>query len=128
MRCFIWLLISVVLSIPFSSASAEEIKLKASEIKELLTGNTALGTWNGTAYRQFFHKDGSTIYATKNNRSSLGQWGVNYTSDTYESLWNEARWDSYDVLRNGHELHWRDGDLRRYAFQILPGQQLLWPE
>ena len=49
----------LVLALP---AQAQSVKLKAHEIDTLLSGNTAVGKWDGTAYRQFFDADGTTIY------------------------------------------------------------------
>ncbi len=108
-------------------AIAAPVVLTANEIKKLLAGNTAIGKWNGREYRQYFNADGTTIYATKNTKSSLGRWGVNYKLNTYESLWNEARWDSYQVMRDGDVLFWRDADQKQYQFKVLSGQQLVWP-
>ena len=55
------------------SAMAQSVKLSADQISELLTGNTAIGVWEGVPYRQFFAADGSTIYAQAQARSTLGQ-------------------------------------------------------
>lgn len=108
--------------------SAEAMVVNADEIIKLLTGNTAIGAWNGTDYRQYFHEDGSTIYATRNSQSSLGKWRVDTTNNIYQSLWNEGRWDSYMVLRNGEDLLWLDVGKVTYSFKVLPGQQLVWSQ
>ena len=109
-------------------ASADAVTVKADEITKLLTGNTVIGNWNDTEYRQYFHEDGTTIYATRNSRSSLGKWRVDITNNTYQSLWNEDKWDSYNVIRNGSDLLWLDTDQITYSFKVLPGQQLVWPQ
>lgn len=109
-------------------ASADAVVVKADEIKELLTGNTAIGNWNGTEYRQYFHANGTTIYSTRNSRSSLGKWRVDATNGTYQSLWNEGKWDSYTILRDGEDLLWLDAGQVTYSFRVLSGQQLVWSQ
>jgi len=75
-----------------TAAIADKKTLTAAEIKELLTGNTAVGTWIDHEYRQYFGTDGSTIYAQKNTRSSVGRWRTNSARNHYESWWERIEW------------------------------------
>ena len=68
--------------------AAQSVKLQTLEITALLLGNTAVGTWAGANYRQYFDPDGTTIYAVDGSRSTLGEWRVQ--DGTYESLWQNA--------------------------------------
>jgi hypothetical protein len=68
-----------------SGAMAQSVKLTADQIVELLSGNTAVGTWEGAQYRQYFASDGSTIYAQPQARSILGQWRVDADRDEYQN-------------------------------------------
>lgn len=36
------------------TAQAQAVKLSGDDIRDLLTGNTAIGRWEGAKYRQFF--------------------------------------------------------------------------
>ena len=111
-----------------SAANADERTLKALEIKDLLTGNTAVGEWLGTRYRQFFDDDGSTIYAQENTRSSLGKWRVSFAKNQYQSWWERVGWGGgYSIVVRGNVYYWvaADGTTAPQAFEVLPGQQLL---
>ena len=37
------------------------VALSAAQIDSLLSGNTAVGAWSGTAYRQYFDASGTTL-------------------------------------------------------------------
>lgn len=109
-----------------SYAIAEPVILSANEIQKLLVGNTAKGLWQGGAYRQFFNKDGSTIYAPQRAQSVLGKWRVNPSNDRYESWWQFSGWESYRVVRDDGNLFWLDDEDAKQLFIVLPGQQLIW--
>ncbi len=66
--------------------AAQSVKLKAHEIEALLTGNTAIGTWDGAPYRQYFGSDGTTIYAQEGSRSARGEWRVDGERDEYRAF------------------------------------------
>ena len=51
------------LFIIISNAAAGDKTLNASQIQELISGNTAIGRWVDHHYRQYFDQNGTTIYA-----------------------------------------------------------------
>lgn len=110
----------------------DEVTLTATEIEDLLTGNTAIGRWSSTYsshnYRQFFGADGSTIYAQEGARSALGRWRINSKANHYESWWERAGWGAgYSILLKEGVYYWVSsvGGIEPQAFEILPGSQLL---
>lgn len=108
---------------------ADELqRLSASEIKELLSGKTAIGQWDGKNYRQYFREDGITIYAQQGSRSSRGKWRVDTTENTYQSLWEVGGWASYPVARSGEKLYWLSSSLPPQSFKVVEGEQLVAPD
>jgi len=116
----------VVLLAGVSTAAAEQVYVKAAEIQTLLAGNTIQGTWFGDEYRQYFYKDGKTIYAPRNSKSAVGKWRVNEAENTYESWWERSGWESYRVVEENGTLFWLGEGNKPEAFVILPGEQLVW--
>lgn len=109
-------------------AFAEDVKLTATEIADLLRGNTAIGLWQGTLYRQHFNADGSTIYAAKDQRSTLGKWRVDPARDVYESWWEGSGWEAWGIIRRDGDLYWVGPGIDPEPFKIIEGQQLVWPD
>ena len=106
--------------------AAQSVKLKAHEIEALLSGNTAVGKWDGQPYRQFFDPDGSTIYAQKGARSALGEWRVDSERDEYQSIWpRDADWESLFVMEFAGDFFWVSKSTPPTPFRILEGQQLV---
>ena len=119
-------MLSILAATPL--AFAQEAPLTASEIATLLRGNTAIGTWQGTEYRQYFNADGSTIYAAKGQRSTLGEWRVDPARDLYESWWEGSGWEAWGVIRRDGALFWIGPEINAEPFRMIEGQQLVWPE
>jgi len=112
-------------------ANASEKTLTASEIKQLLTGNTAVGHWVDHNYRQYFGDDGATIYAQEHTRSSLGKWRVNQENNHYESWWERAGWGAgYSITLKDNVYYWVSsvGSTEPQAFEVVPGSQLIFNE
>ena len=104
--------------------AAQSVKLQTLEITALLSGNTAVGTWAGANYRQYFDPDGTTIYAVDGSRSTLGEWRVQ--DDTYESLWqNDAEWEGWFVMEFGGDFYWVSKKTPPTPFSVLDGNQLV---
>lgn len=109
-----------------SPAMAQSVKLKAHEIEALLSGNTAVGQWNGIPYRQFFDADGSTIYAQEGARSALGQWRVDLENDEYQSIWpRDAEWEGWFVMEYASAFYWVSKSTPPTPFRVEEGQQLV---
>lgn len=121
----LYLMVSVVLFA--NAAGADPVSLTAGEIEMLLGGNTALGDWQGDTYRQYFAADGATIYAVEGRRSARGRWRVVEETGAYESWWPGSGWDVFAVLREGDALIWMDSEGARFGFEVVEGQQLLFP-
>ena len=109
-----------------SALADEGDYLKAAEIESLLAGNTIEGIWGRSSYKQFFDKNGFTLYAPDNGRRDEGRWRVNADADTYESWWRSTGWTPYRIRREGETLLWVDGEGREYAFTVTEGRQITW--
>ncbi|MDA7424873.1 hypothetical protein [Thalassococcus lentus] len=116
---------SLVLGVWSSQADAQAVKLTGAEIRDLLTGNTAVGRWEGAKYRQFFGADGVTIYAQEGARSTRGEWRVDDAAQEYQSIWpRDAEWEGWFVMEFGDTFYWVSKKTPPTPFQILEGQQL----
>lgn len=106
--------------------AAQSVKLKAYEIEALLSGNTAVGLWEGTAYRQFFGADGETIFAQDQARSTLGKWRVDADRDEYQSLWpNDTEWEGWFVMEWDGTFFWVSKATPPTPFTVEEGQRLV---
>ena len=109
-----------------ASAWAGERKLSAAEIEAALAGNTVDGNWKGTAFKQFFAKDGSTIYLAEGSKASVGKWKVDPGKDQYCSWWRGTGWDCYDIFSTGPDsIIWVvPSNGYRSPSTLLPGNKL----
>ena len=108
------------------AAQAQAAKLSGDDIRELLTGNTAIGRWEGAKYRQYFGPDGITIYAQENARSTRGEWRVDDVLQEYQSIWpRDKDWEGWFVMEFGDTYYWVSKTTPPTPFQILDGQQLV---
>ena len=108
-----------------SQAAAQSVKLKAHEIAILLTGNTAVGSWEGVPYRQYFATDGSTIVAQKGAKSTLGEWRIDQERDEYQSIWpGDAEWESWLVMEFSGDFFWVSKTTPPTSFKVLEGEHL----
>ena len=105
-------------------AAAQSVKLRDHEIAALLSGNTAIGLWDGASYRQYFDPDGTTIYALDGARSTRGEWRVQ--NDTYESIWQrDGAWEGWFVMEFAGDFFWVSKSTPPTPFEILEGKQLV---
>ncbi|NNE86068.1 MAG: hypothetical protein HKN28_19055 [Alphaproteobacteria bacterium] len=120
-RFFIALLLLIGLAGP---ALAMPDRLSGAEIKQWIDGNTVVGVWAGTPYRQLFRPDGTTAYDAAGTVRDEGRWWV--TEDEYCSWWSSTGETCYQVLRDGEMLIWRTKGLfaRTFDASVLPGNQL----
>ncbi len=119
-------LLVAVLALLTVPAMAQSVKLKAHEIDALLSGNTAVGTWEGAPYRQFFASDGSTIYAQAGSRSTLGEWRIDTERDEYQSIWpRDADWEGWFVMEYAGTYFWVSKKTPPTPFEVLEGEQLV---
>lgn len=114
----------ILLSACGSSTGGVE-PVSAADLQEALAGNTAIGNWLGTDYRQFFDADGATIYLPEGGAESMGKWQVVESTGLFESLWNDRPpWTAYEVHRNGDTWFWTGQGVELSEFVIVEGNQL----
>jgi hypothetical protein len=103
---------------------AVERKMTGAEIKEALTGNTAIGLTGTPPFRQFFTADGKTTYADGQRPTTYGEWTVQ--NNDYCSLWGGGAWSCYAVNETGSGIVWIGKDRGdRYPARILKGYRIL---
>lgn len=106
-------------------ANADRAKLTAAEVTALLSGNTAVGDWRGTPYRQYFGVNGTTIYVAKARPPSPGRWKVDQENGDYCSWWEQSGWSCYGIERDGVGYVWvTPGSDYRGRFTLVDGKQL----
>ncbi|RXV59470.1 hypothetical protein C6W92_15025 [Roseovarius sp. A46] len=117
----------LVLSLPTlgtAVAQAVQDKLTPPEIEALLGGNTIVGTWSGTPYRQYYGPDGTTLYVPEGGRADEGRWRTNEETGEYESWWRSTGWTPYALVRTEDGGHaWINGDGLE-PFSVVPGRQI----
>lgn len=107
-------------------AHAQAVKLKAHEIDALLSGNTAIGKWDGADYRQYFDPDGTTIYAQTGARSTRGEWRTDMDKDEYQSIWpRDADWEGWFVMEWDGTFYWVSKKTPPTPFELVEGEQLV---
>jgi len=102
---------------------ADAVKLTAAQIDTLLSGNTAVGTWSGNGYRQYFDASGATLYLAEGAPPDRGKWRINAETDQYESWWERSNWAGYTIVMTNEGYAW----LNRGAlepFELLAGDRL----
>ena len=124
-RCFIAAVLTTTLG-PCLPVAAAPTSATAEEISTLLTGNTIVGTWSGTRYRQYFDANGTTTYSTEGGRSDDGRWRVNQDTNEYESWLRSTGWTPYLLVHTDDGSYaWVNGD-RLETFEVLTGKQIEW--
>lgn len=107
-----------------SPVAGQSVKLQDHEISALLSGNTAIGVWEGAAYRQYFDPDGSTIYAQEGARSAFGEWRVQ--DDAFQSRWpGDADWEGWLVMEYAGAFFWVSKTTPPTPFEVVEGQMLV---
>ena len=101
-------------------------QLTGAEVIALLSGNTAVGDWRGTPYKQFFAEGGSTSYVEEGRPASAGRWKTDPETGDYCSWWERGGWSCYGVEREGDGYVWvvPGDDGYRGPFKVVNGHQL----
>ncbi|MEJ6389419.1 hypothetical protein [Gymnodinialimonas ulvae] len=108
------------------NAQPVAVQLDADEVTALLTGNTAIGDWDGVPYRQYFGEDGVTLFAQTEARTTRGQWRIDPESDEYQSLWpGDDDWEGWIVMVWMDEYYWLSRSTPPTVFEVVEGQQLV---
>ena len=106
-------------------AAPVSVQMSAAQIQTLLAGNTVVGTWSGTPYRQFFGDGGFTMYVPEDGGADQGMWRTNAETDQYESWWRMTNWTPYTVMMTNDGYAWVNGDTLE-AFKVFKGKQVSW--
>ena len=116
----------VAFALSAGAASAQSVKLTGKEISILLSGNTAVGDWEGTPYRQYFDPEGVTVFAQPNVRSVRGAWRIDEVAVEYQSIWSgDAEWEGWYVMEFGGDWFWVSKSTPPTPFEVLEGNQLI---
>lgn len=116
--------VTLAIALSASGVDAQSVKLRGDEIGILLSGNTAVGEWEGAAYRQFFDPDGTTLYAQQGIRSARGEWRVD--GEEYQSRWPpDTAWEGWYVMEYAGDWYWVSKSTPPTPFKVLQGQQLV---
>ncbi len=108
------------------AAAQNAVKLTGDEITVLLTGNTAVGAWQGAKYRQHFGKDGITLYAQDGTRTARGEWRVDAEAKEYQSRWpGDKAWEGWFVMEWGGAYYWVSKKTPPTPFEVVEGMQLV---
>ncbi len=118
------LLLAIMLMFAAGPAAAMPERISGPKVRDLLLGNTVVGTWSGRSYRQLFRPDGTTAFKIDGAALDEGRWWV--TDEEYCSWWQASGEDCYLVSRDGDDLTWRTKGFfsRSLEGTILPGDQL----
>lgn len=98
--------------------------LTGAEIKAWIDGNTIVGVWAGTSYRQYFQSDGITAFKVEGVAVELGRWWV---TETEFCAWYQNGGEvCYRVVRDGDTLIWQTMSVwrRNFTAEVLDGNQL----
>ncbi len=112
------------LAVTSGAAMTDPVPLSATEIEDLLSGNTTVGIWSGTAYRQYYYSNGLTTYLPAEGPVENGKWRANHATNMYESHWGRAGWSAYGIAKEGDVLFWVERDGTMQAFTVEPGNRL----
>ena len=116
----------ILMTVP-AVLQAQSAILKGDQITDLLAGKTAIGSWLGVPYRQWFAEDGTTFFAQPDARTTRGQWRVDSETGAFESWWPSYGWDTYGLIMADGELYWLGPDAGPDPFVLVEGQHLLFP-
>ena len=122
-REFIATLMAVTVLSSFVTPVAAQ-QLTASQIEDVLAGNTIEGAWGNDQYRQYFAKDGTTVYVPREGYRAEGRWRVDPATGVYESWWISTGWTPYVVIDvPDGDYAWLNGD-RIEMFEVKEGRQI----
>lgn len=115
---------ALIFALLAGSTEAQSVKLRGAEIEILLSGNTAVGVWDGIGYRQYFGTDGITIFAQDNARSARGDWRVE--GEEYQSRWpGNTEWKGRFVMEYGGQWFWVSKSTPPTPFEVRDGNHLV---
>ena len=90
------------------------------QLRDLLSGNTLAGEWDGRRYTQHFAANRTTRYREGDGAVTQGTWRI--TADgLYCSVWPPSPTEAcYVVLVDGDRILWKSGD-RIFPSTVIEG-------
>ena len=121
-------LAALLLLLPLAGAAeAQSRQLTGAEIAEVLTGNTAVGDWEGARFRQLYREDGTTLHTRTDGARGEGIWRVS-ENGLYEESWDGGEtWTAWTVRRVAGRLVFLGRDLPTTPFAVEPGDTTFEP-
>jgi hypothetical protein len=114
---------TIAFAVIAGGADAQSVKLGTSDMSALLTGNTAVGLWDGVPYRQYFGPDGVTIFAPLDAKPEHGQWRLQ--NDEFQSKWpDDEDWEGWYIMEYAGVWHWVSKSTPPTQFEMLEGNHL----
>ena len=121
----LWIALILGLCTGSAIAQGQAEKLSGEQIRAVLTGNTALGRWDGVPYRRFFGPDGVTVWAQKDAQPVERTWRVDDRTQEYQSQRSgDLDWEGWFVMDYGRTLYWVSHSTPPTPFHVVPGKQL----
>ncbi len=108
-----------------TAGNAVTVQLNASQIEQLLSDNTIVGTWSGSGYKQYFGTGGFTMYVPDGGQADQGKWRTNGDTNQYESWWRMTGWTPYTVVMTNNGYAWIN-DEKLEPFDVYEGKQVSW--
>ena len=119
-------MIAAFISLLATPGLGQSVKLSGDDIRTLLTGNTAIGRWEGQNYRQYFGADGVTIYSQDGAKSTRVEWRVDDEVQEYQSIWpNDADWEGWFVMEFSGDYYWVSKKTPPTPYELVEGEQLV---
>jgi hypothetical protein len=105
-------------------AAAMADPLSGEQIRAWIDGNTIVGNWAGTPYRQYFGPDGLTTFEADSAPAEIGRWWV--TEVEFCAIWPTGGQVCYRVVREGETLIWQTMNPwgENFTAEVLDGNQL----
>ncbi len=123
-RTFMSLVTLAAVALPAGAGEAPgAVQATATQIQQLLTGNTIVGTWSGSNYKQYYDASGFTVYVAEGAPPSRGKWRVKEDTNEYDSWWEQTGWTPYVVMMTNDGFAWVNGDKLEH-FKVLDGKQV----
>lgn len=106
-------------------ASAEAVKLNGQEIRNLLTGNTAIGRLDEKKYRHWFGNNGIMLLSQGGLDTVGGEWRVDDISQEFQSILKGSdHWSGWYIMEFGKTYYWVSKTTPPTPFQIVEGKKL----
>ena len=110
--------LTIGLAAVIPAAGADEVRLSGVEILEMLNNQTAL---YDDGAKQYFSKDGGTLYISARGVHEQGRWRVE--GDQYCSHWGRS-WDCYEMTGAGSRVSWLTTFGKDYKAEMVAGNRL----